>query len=101
MSHTTAWTVPHDHPAFAGHFPDTPILPGVVLLDVALQAICTASAIALRNCTLNSVKFLSPAQPGDVLSITHDQQENGSIHFDISTLTHKIATGSIVVNLHP
>ena len=43
MTHTTYWTVPLDHPAFAGHFPGTPILPGVVLLDTALQAIASAN----------------------------------------------------------
>ena len=30
--------VPADHPAFPGHFPGRPILPGVVLLDAVLQA---------------------------------------------------------------
>jgi len=47
MNKVTHWTVPLDHPAFAGHFPDTPILPGVVLIDTELQAITNARGIEL------------------------------------------------------
>ena len=73
MNNATHWTVPPDHPAFAGHFPGTPILPGVVLLDVALQIIADASGIALDLCEISSVKFLSPASPGDELLIQHSR----------------------------
>ena len=95
MSTLIHWTVPVDHPAFAGHFPGTPILPGVVLLDWALQAITDASGIALQNCTINSVKFLSPAKPGDKVAIEHKVTAGGAIHFDIVTGTRKLARGSI------
>ena len=98
MSTLNHITVPADHPAFAGHFPGTPILPGVVLLDWALQAICDETGVVLQNCTINSVKFLSPAQAGDALTIAHSLQDNGAIHFDISTAAHKIASGSVLIN---
>lgn len=97
MNHITHWTVPVNHPAFAGHFPDMPILPGVVLLDVALQAIAEANNITLAFCKISSVKFLSPAKPGDVLIIEHKTSVNGTLHFDISTDTRKVATGSVVL----
>ena len=96
MNTTTPWTVPLDHPAFAGHFPGTPILPGVVLLDTALQAIAEASGIALDHCEISSVKFLSPAKPGDELEIQHVVSSSGTIRFDIVAGTRKIASGSIV-----
>ena len=96
MNTTAQWTVPLDHPAFAGHFPGTPILPGVVLLDTALQAIAKASGIVLDHCEISSVKFLSPAKPGDELEIQHVISSTGSIRFDIVTGTRKIASGSIV-----
>lgn len=96
MSKATHWTVPLDHPAFAGHFPGTPILPGVVLLDTALQEIANASGIALDLCEISSVKFLSPANPGDELVIQHAISASGTIRFEIVAGTRKIASGSIV-----
>jgi len=96
MNNATHWTVPLDHPAFAGHFPGTPILPGVVLLDMALQTIAAASGIALDLCEISSVKFLSPARPGDELLIRHNISASGTIRFDIVAGMRKIASGSIV-----
>ena len=95
MSNATHWIVPPDHPAFAGHFPGNPILPGVVLLDVALQIIVNTSGIALDICEVSSVKFLSPAIPGDELVIRHVPSACGTIRFDIMAGMRKIASGSI------
>ncbi len=96
MNDLTRWSVPLDHPAFAGHFPGTPILPGVVLLDTVLSCIAKARSITLERCEISSVKFLSPAQPGDELEIQHSLAANGSIRFDITVGQRKIASGSIV-----
>ena len=96
MNNTTRWTVAPDHPAFAGHFPGTPILPGVVLLDSALQAIAAATGLVLDRCEISSVKFLSPASPGDDLVIQHILSASGTIRFDIVAGMRKIASGSIV-----
>lgn len=98
MNTTSHYTVPCDHPAFAGHFPGEPILPGVVLLDLALQTITAANNVTLSHCNINTVKFIYPARPGDVLGISHRHTDSGAIHFDISTASHKIASGSIVLN---
>lgn len=98
MTHATHWTVPLDHPAFAGHFPGTPILPGVVLLDTALQAIAQASGIALDRCEISSVKFLSPVNPGEDLLIQYEMSASGTIRFDILAGTRKIASGGIVAS---
>ena len=94
--HLTHWTVPIEHPAFAGHFPGSPILPGVVLLDVALHAVASASGIDLDQCEISSVKFLSPALPGDELVIEHTLTANDMLKFDIWSGNRKIANGSIM-----
>ncbi len=96
MNGVTHWTVPADHPAFAGHFPGTPILPGVVLLDMALQAITGSAGIDLENCEIGTAKFLYPANPGDQLEIRHNSAAGGAIRFDIVAGLRKIASGSIV-----
>lgn len=96
MNNATHWIVPLDHPAFAGHFPGAPILPGVILLDTALHAITAATGIALDICEISSVKFLSPANPGDELVIQHVISTSGTIRFDIVAGMRKIASGSIV-----
>ncbi len=96
MSKVTHWLVPLDHPAFAGHFPGTPILPGVVLLDVALHAMAEATGIEPDSCEIVSVKFLSPAKPGDALEIRHDFPVKGAIRFDIAAGARKIASGNVV-----
>lgn len=87
----THLTIAADHPAFAGHFPGTPIVPGVVLLDETLHAI----GLAMQACQISSVKFLSPLGPGESVVIQHETLANGSIRFDIMAGTRRIATGSI------
>lgn len=61
-----------DHPAYAGHFPGQPLLPGVVLLAEVLQAVLAdAGHAALLGPAprLAMVKFLRPVRPGDALRL--------------------------------
>ena len=89
-------TVAPDHPAFAGHFPGAPILPGVVLLDWALHEIAAVTGIALDTCEISVVKFLSPVRPGERLTTRHAIAAGGTIRFEISAGTRAVASGSIV-----
>jgi 3-hydroxyacyl-[acyl-carrier-protein] dehydratase len=98
MTTQTPLTIPANHPAFAGHFPGMPIVPGVVLLDEALHAVSSATGISLAACFINSVKFLSPLKPGEAATIVHEVQDNGSIRFEITCGTRKIAAGSVTSN---
>ena len=101
MNGVVHWTIPADHPAFAGHFPDTPIFPGVMLLDTVIHTVAAATGIALGVCEIQSVKFLSPARPGDDLVIRHIRSTNGKIRFEILAGVHKIASGTIVPRYPP
>jgi 3-hydroxyacyl-[acyl-carrier-protein] dehydratase len=75
--------VPRDHPAFAGHFPRFPVLPGAALLDAALQVIERDRGIDLLQWQVASVKFLDVVRPVDVLGLRHDACNGGLIRFTV------------------
>ncbi|RZL65143.1 MAG: CoA ligase [Variovorax sp.] len=73
-------TVDPAHPAFAGHFPGQPLLPGALLLAEVLEAARRVPALVARlgaHPTLAAAKFLAPVRPGDVLTI-HLVPESGT-----------------------
>ena len=79
----TLKNVSHNEPYFSGHFPDFPIMPGVLILEGMFQ-----SGGLLFGCanldkgqlvyvvTVDKVKFIKPALPGD------------QIKFDINITTN-------------
>jgi 3-hydroxyacyl-[acyl-carrier-protein] dehydratase len=94
----TALIIPVDHPAFAGHFPGMPIVPGVLLLDAAIHTIASDIGQPERTWQINSVKFLSPLKPGEAVMIEHEVQANGSISFEILEQTRLIVSGSLALS---
>ncbi|WP_295373188.1 AMP-binding protein [uncultured Pseudacidovorax sp.] len=59
--------VPEDHPAFAGHFPGQPLLPGALLLAELLEAMRGVPSLRARlgdAPMLAAAKFLAPVRPG-------------------------------------
>lgn len=87
--------IPHDHAAFAGHFPGMPIVPGVVLLDEAVHAISAASGLNAAPWRISSVKFLSPLLPDEPATLSFETQASGAVRFEIASGTRTIAIGSI------
>ena len=61
-----------DHPAFDGHFPDRPILPGVALIAAVLESAACEPRLSAGigpAPTLAYAKFLAPVEPGTSLTI--------------------------------
>ena len=71
-----------NEPHFAGHFPDNPVMPGVLMIEGMAQ---TASILVLRLLpppvkqrtmfflTIDKAKFRKPARPGDILEYHVDK----------------------------
>ena len=88
-------TIAHDHPAFAGHFPGRPLLPGVLLLAEVMEAACTASDPARRfaaGATLAAAKFLAPVAPGARLEIALTW-DDATLHFEALHAGTPVARG--------
>lgn len=69
-----------DHPAFDGHFPGQPVLPGVVLLSLAMAALEDQGALRARvgpAPVVEVVKFLAPVRPGAALRIALAEATRG------------------------
>lgn len=58
-----------DHPAFQGHFPGDPVLPGVVQVDWALRMAEARLGPLGPFLGLDRVKFLAPIRPGDTVEL--------------------------------
>lgn len=87
---TLALPIAADHPAYAGHFPGHPILPGVVLLDQAQRTLERACQVAVTG--LAQAKFLSPCKPGDLLQLDYEHAGT-ALRFEIRCGERRVASG--------
>ncbi|OGS43822.1 MAG: hypothetical protein A2539_06105 [Elusimicrobia bacterium RIFOXYD2_FULL_34_15] len=84
-------SVSADEPFFQGHFPERPIMPGVLIVEALAQTSCVLllSKSDLKNkklayfMSINNVKFRKPVLPGDTL------------YLEIEVLKAKQSTGMI------
>lgn len=77
---------------FQGHFPDNPIMPGVLIIEAMAQAACVLSLLTMEEegatirgesklvyfTSVDFVKFKKPVVPGDVLSINVNVEQRRS-----------------------
>ena len=94
--HEESFEVPVDHPAFEGHFPGRPIVPGVVLLGRAVRALADALGAPPSAYEIASAKFLRPVGPGTTLRI-RVEQSGERWRVDIFDGDDAVATGVLTV----
>lgn len=73
-SAVTEYDVPLDLPLFKGHFPQEPILPGVIILEMLAQSGAIALLAVESNrgkvaylAAVESARFRKPVRPGDTI----------------------------------
>jgi len=92
-----ALSIAVDHPAFAGHFPGRPLLPGVALLSAVLEAVLaepTLAAAVGAAPRLAAVKFLAPVGPGAALTIRFDATGPSTLRFEVAEGARVAASGA-------
>ena len=94
--HTVALAIAADHPAFAGHFPGRPLLPGVALLSAVLEAVLAEPRLAAAigpAPRLSTVKFLAPIGPGAALTVGFMATPT-ALRFEVANGTRLAASGA-------
>lgn len=95
MSHVAfqrMFTVAADHPCLPGHFPGSPLVPGVMLLEQV--------ALALRDwrgerlARVIDAKFVAPLLPAQQAHVALSEA-NGRVRFEIRRGNDLLARGSI------
>ena len=97
----TSLPIAANHPAYSGHFPGQPVLPGVVLLDAVVHELQCSDREVRARWDISSAKFQSAVRPGDTLTLEHEMLPNGSVRFAIRTADRTVASGVLVPSRRP
>lgn len=91
------FTIPPDHPALAGHFPDRPIVPGVVILDEVL-ALASRFDPARRVSGIVSAKFTAVLLPGQPCRVELGPGTDDGLRFACVAAGRRIAAGILALD---
>ncbi|WP_249678202.1 acyl-CoA synthetase family protein [Pseudomonas abieticivorans] len=90
--------VPPDLACFSGHFPQAPVLPGVVQVDWAMALGQQLLALPPRFAGMQVLKFQQLVRPGDQLLLTlRFDAERGKLYFAYRRGTAACASGRILL----
>ena len=86
------------HPCLEGHFPNNPIVPGVVIIDEIMQQVCiNEPTIKITN--IPSVKFLKPLKADTVVNVTVSEKNSGLYQFSCHIKEDLIVSGQLRIQV--
>jgi len=95
MSHAAfhrEFLVPADHPSLPGHFPGSPLVPGVMLLEQVALALRAWRGERLAR--VQDAKFMAPLLPQQHAQLTLTDI-NGRVRFEIRRDAELLARGTV------
>jgi 3-hydroxymyristoyl/3-hydroxydecanoyl-(acyl carrier protein) dehydratase len=96
------FTVEPDHLAFQGHFPDDPILPGVIQVDWAIRFGAEAFGPLGDFKGLSNLKFMGVTRPLEPLElgVAYDR-ESGRLEFRLDGPSGRKSSGTVLFDSAP
>ncbi len=86
---------PQSSSLFSGHFPELPILPGVVQFDIAVRQCSTWYAITQFR-KIEKLKFSEPVVPDDRVTLTLQHLSQGQVQFSYTLGEQPLSSGRII-----
>lgn len=91
-----SFTIKSTHPSLKGHFPDNPVVPGVVVLDEVLNIVKSLKP-GFTIDAIPMVKFTHPLLPEQQVSVEINEKNDTTISFNCSFNEIKLATGQLTL----
>jgi 3-hydroxyacyl-[acyl-carrier-protein] dehydratase len=80
--------ISQQHPSLAGHFPDNPVVPGVVILDQVIQLWQSETQKTVQ--TILNAKFVSLLKPEQPCTIEYQKKDPNKVNFLILNNSQQI-----------
>ena len=98
MTFEVSCAIRPDHPSLPGHFPGTPVVPGIVILDEILAALLEWRQ-GFHLTGVRTVKFLVPLKPEQLFTIYFSTEDDdaGEVNFSCRIENQMIVEGRLEV----
>jgi hypothetical protein len=96
-----ACVVPLDFSCFPGHFPDGPVVPGVLELDWAIEMAADILGRSPQVESIRSLKFGHPLRPGDAFRIKVCVSAEGKLDMRLWGEENEYARGRVRLSPEP
>lgn len=91
-----SFTIKSTHPCLKGHFPDNPVVPGVVILDEVINIVKSLKPDFTID-AIPMVKFTHPLLPGQQVSVEIKEKNDITVSFNCFFNEIKLVTGQLTL----